>query len=64
MSTAALLPAQREVLRQASADAAFSSQCTAGLTQARPYLALSRKLEISPARPDGHPGGPAHLATR
>jgi len=80
MSTAALLPGQREVLRQALADAVFyrdpplccsdcetldrlCSQCSAGLTQARAYLALSRELEISPARPNGHPGGPAHSAT-
>ena len=35
------------------------TQCTAGLSQARAYLALSRELKISPARPEGHPDAPA-----
>ena len=79
-STVALLPAQRDVVRQALADAVFyrdppvhcpdcqtpdrlCSRCADGLSQARAYLALSRELEISPAGPDSHPGGPAHPAT-
>jgi hypothetical protein len=33
--------------------ARLCSQCTAGLSQARAYLALSRELQISPAGPDG-----------
>jgi hypothetical protein len=74
-----LLPAQRDVLRQALADAIFyrdppvhcptcetpdrlCSQCDAGLSLARAYLALSRELEISPAGPDDHPGGLADPA--
>jgi hypothetical protein len=80
MSTALLLPAQRDVLRQALADAIYyrdprlycpdcstpdrlCSQCAAGLSQARAYVALGRELEISPADPDSHPGGPPHPAT-
>jgi hypothetical protein len=34
------------------------SQCAAGLSQARAYLALSRELKISPAGPDSHPDDP------
>jgi hypothetical protein len=65
-TTGPLLPAQRDVLRQALADAIcyrdppvhcpdcetpdrLCSQCAAGLSQARAYLALGRELEISPA---------------
>jgi hypothetical protein len=78
-SAAPLLPAQRDVLRQALADAVLyrdppvycpdcqtpdrlCSRCTAGLSQARAYLALSRQLDISPAGPDSHHGEPAHPA--
>jgi len=64
MGATPLLPAQRETLRQALADAisyrdpplhcsacetlaSLCSQCTAGLSQARYYLMLSRELDIS-----------------
>jgi len=80
ISTATLLPAQRELLQHALADAIsyqdpplccpdcqtpdrLCGRCAAGLSRARSYLALSRELQISPAGPDSHPGGPAHPAT-
>jgi hypothetical protein len=76
ISTRPLLPAQRDVLRQALADAVFyrdppvycpdcqtpdrlCSQCAAGLSQARAYLALSHELETSP---DGLESLPVRLA--
>ena len=39
------------------------SQCAAGLSQARAYLALSRELGISPPDSASHPHDPAGAAT-
>jgi len=39
------------------------SECAAGLSQARAYLALSRELGISPPDSDSHPHDPASAAT-